>query len=867
MDKRQANASPHHLCIEGKTMTKDTRVSHPIYNLLPTEVEGFDSLAELALDLRWSWNHCADEVWRALDPALWELTQNPWVVLQTVSRDQLERALADPAFRKNVDALLRGKRQAGETPAWFQQHYPQAPLSCVAYFSMEFMLSEALPIYSGGLGNVAGDQLKAASDLGVPVVGVGLLYQQGYFRQVIDRDGAQQALFPYNDPGQLPITPLRHPNGEWLRLEIALPGYAVWLRAWQVQVGRVKLYLLDSNDAANFPAHRGITSELYGGGPELRLKQELLLGIGGWRLLAALGIQPEVCHLNEGHAAFAVLERARSLMQETAQPFEVALAVTRAGNLFTTHTAVAAGFDRFAPALIEQYLGGYAEKKLGIPLHDLLALGRQNPNDSSESFNMAYLAIRGSGAVNGVSRLHGKVSRHLFEPLFAHWPADEVPVGHVTNGVHMPTWDSAAADDLWTEACGKDRWLGTTETLEQDIRRVSDARLWQFRTAASKSLIDYARQRLARHYAAAGALPEAVEEARHLFDPNALTLGFARRFATYKRPNLLLHDPERLLRLLTNPQRPVQLILAGKAHPADGAGQALIQQWIHFIRQTKARPHAIFLSDYDMLLTEHLVQGVDVWLNTPRRPWEACGTSGMKVLLNGGINLSELDGWWAEAYTPEVGWALGDGQEHGDDPAWDAVEAEALYDRLEREVIPEFYARNEQGIPTAWVARMRESMARLTPQFSANRTVRQYTEQHYLPAATAYHLRIANKGAIGRQMVDWRHSLEQKWAALRFGEMKVETRDGQHVFDVQVYLDDLDPKAVRVELYADGVNGGSPVRQEMKHVRQLAGASGGYVYSAAVSAARTAGDYTARVIPNCSGVAVPLEAARILWQR
>jgi starch phosphorylase len=848
-------------------MSKDTRVSHPIYSLLPTEVEGFDALAELALDMRWSWNHCADEVWRLLDPALWELTQNPWVVLQTVSRDQLERVLAEPAFRKKVDDLLRAKRHAAEAPAWFQQHHPQAPLSCVAYFSMEFMLSEALPIYSGGLGNVAGDQFKAASDLGVPVVGVGLLYQQGYFRQVIDKDGAQQALFPYNDPGQLPITPLRHPNGEWLRLEIALPGYSVWLRAWQVQVGRVRLYLLDSNDAANFPAHRGITSELYGGGPELRLKQELVLGIGGWRLLAALGLQPEVCHLNEGHAAFAVLERARSFMQETAQPFEVALAATRAGNLFTTHTAVAAGFDRFAPALIEQYLGGYAEKKLGITLRDLLALGRQNPNDSSESFNMAYLAIRGSGAVNGVSRLHGEVSRHLFEPLFANWPADEVPVGHVTNGVHMPTWDSAAADDLWTEACGKDRWLGTTESLEQDIRRVSDTRLWQFRTAASKSLIEYARERLARHYAAAGASPEAVEEARHLFDPNALTLGFARRFATYKRPNLLLHDPERLLRLLTNPQRPVQLILAGKAHPADGEGQALIQQWIHFIRQIEARPHAIFLSDYDMLLTEHLVQGVDVWLNTPRRPWEACGTSGMKVLVNGGINLSELDGWWAEAYTPEVGWALGDGQEHGDDPARDAVEAEALYDRLEREVIPEFYARDEQGIPTAWVARMRESMARLTPQFSANRTVREYTEQHYLPAATTYHLRIANKGTIGRQMVDWRHNLEQKWAALRFGEMKVETRAGQHVFDVRVYLDDVDPKAVRVELYAEGVNGGRPVRQEMKRVRQLADASGGCVYSAVVSAARTAGDYTARVIPNCSGVAVPLEAARILWQR
>ncbi|MBD3811447.1 MAG: alpha-glucan family phosphorylase [Betaproteobacteria bacterium] len=848
-------------------MNDPTPSGHPKELLLPTDIEGFDSLAELALDMRSSWNHATDPVWRKLDPELWALTRNPWVVLQTVSREKLQGVLADPAFRKSLDALVQTRRNAGEAPAWFQQAHPRAQLGCVAYFSMEYMLSEALPIYSGGLGNVAGDQLKAASDLGIPVIGVGLLYQQGYFRQEIDKDGMQQARFPYNDPGQLPITPLRKPDGEWLRLEIALPGYSVWLRAWQVQVGRVKLYLLDSNDAANYPAHRGITSELYGGGPELRLKQEMLLGIGGWRLLQALGIQPEVCHLNEGHAAFAVLERACSFMQANGQPFEVALAVTRAGNLFTTHTAVAAGFDRFAPALVEQYLGGYAEQKLGITRHDLLALGRQNPNDASEPFNMAYLAIRGSGAVNGVSSLHGRVSRHLFAPLFPHWPVDEVPVGHVTNGVHMPTWDSAAADVLWTEACGKDRWLDGSGTLEQDIRRLSDARLWEFRTTASASLVDYARDRLSRQLTASGALPEAIAEAKHLFDCNTLTLGFARRFATYKRPNLLLHDPERLLRLLSNPQRPVQLIIAGKAHPADLAGQALIQQWIHFIRRPEARPHVIFLSDYDMHLTEHLVQGVDVWLNTPRRPWEACGTSGMKVLVNGGINLSELDGWWAEAYTPEVGWALGDGQEHDDDPAWDAAEAEALYDLLEREVIPEFYTRDEQGIPGAWVARMRESMAQLTPRYSTNRAVREYTEQHYLPAASAYLARAAEQGALGAQLVKMRHTLEQDWTALRFGEVKLDSADGQHVFEIQLYLDDVDPDTVRVELYANGVDGAPSARVAMQRVRQLVGAANGYAYHAAVPATRPATDYTARLIPFHASLAVPLEDAHILWQR
>ena len=431
----------------------------------------------------------------------------------------------------------------------------------------------------------------------------------------------------------------------------------------------------------------------------------------------------------------------------------------------------------------------------------------------------------------------------------------------------MPTWDSAAADNLWTEACGKDRWLGATDPLEGDIRSLPDARLWELRTASRQSLIDYIRTRLPQQLAASGRPAKVVEGARQLFDPNVLTLGFARRFATYKRPNLLLHDPPRLLRLLTNPQRPVQLIIAGKAHPADQPGQALIQEWIRFARRPEVRQQVNFLSDYDMLLAERLVQGVDVWINTPRRPWEACGTSGMKVLVNGGLNLSELDGWWAEAYTPEIGWALGDGQEHHDDPAWDAVEAEALYGLLEREVIPEFYARDGQGVPTAWVARMRKSMASLTPRFSADRAVREYTEQHYLPRAATYRERAADKGAVGRQIVDWRESMEKEWPAMRFGEMKVETNGEQHVFELEVYLSDADPNAARVELYADGVNGGDPVRQEMERVSQLTGASGGYAYRALAPATRPATDYTARLIPHYAGVAVPLEAARILWQR
>ena len=828
---------------------------------------GTDALTELALDLRWSWHHGTDELWQALDPELWALTHNPWVVLQTVAPARIEALLARPAFRARIERLLGQRRQYRDAAAWFQARHPGAPLTRVAYFSMEFALSEALPIYSGGLGNVAGDQLKAGSDLGVPVVGVGLLYQQGYFRQAIAADGGQEALYPFNDPAQLPIAPARGEGGEWLRLAIPLPGQELWLRAWQVQVGRVMLYLLDSNDPANPPAVRGTVSELYGGGPELRLRQELLLGIGGWRLLRALRLEPEVCHLNEGHAAFAVLERARAFMEDSGQPFDVALAVTRAGTLFTTHTAVPAGFDRFPPSLVERYLGRYAEEQLGIEPGRLLALGRARPEDPAEPFTMAYLAIRGSAAVNGVSRLHGAVSRRLFQPLFPRWPEVEVPVGHVTNGVHTPSWDSAEADALWTRTCGAERWRGTMETVAEDLAGAPDEALWALRTAGRQALVAYVRERMAAQVAAWGAPPDETAAVCACLDPEALTLGFARRFATYKRPNLLLHDPDRLLRLLTDRDRPVQLVLAGKAHPADQPGQALVQAWVRFSRRPEVQGRVLFLPDYDLLVAEHLVQGVDVWLNTPRPPWEASGTSGMKVLVNGGLNLSALDGWWAEAYAPDIGWALGDGGEPGDDPARDVAAAEALYGLLEREVVPAFYARDARGIPIGWLAKMRASMARLTPRFSANRVVREYAETYYLPLGAAYRARAVERGRLGAQLVAWRQALAAHWAAARFGPLSVEPRDAGQRVTVQVHLGGLDPEAVRVELYADPGADGQPERHAMVPSRTLDGPGGGYEYGVTIPGARAAGDYTARLLPRHPIASVPLEAQEILWQR
>ncbi|MDA8170440.1 MAG: alpha-glucan family phosphorylase [Nitrospiraceae bacterium] len=833
-------------------------------SFLPFDIEGFGSLAELALDMRWSWNRSADVIWKRLDPVLWDLTTNPWVMLQAVSQDRLRSLLADPAFRKKVDACLKAKREAESAPAWFQREHPGGPLESVAYFSMEFMLSEALPIYSGGLGNVAGDQLKAASDMGVPVTGVGLLYQRGYFRQVIDRSGSQQALFPYNDPSGLPIVPLREQNGEWLRLKIAFPGCLVWLRTWQVQVGRIKLYLLDTNDPANYPTHRGITSELYPAGLELRLMQEIVLGIGGWKLLEAIGLRPEVCHLNEGHPAFAVLERARSFMKQTGSTFKAALIATRAGNIFTTHTPVAAGFDRYPPHLIEQYLGAYATNRLGITLEELLALGRQDPADSAEFFNMAYLAARGSWAINGVSQLHGEVSRRIFQPIFPRWPASEVPVGHVTNGVHMSTWDSAEADAFWTETCGKERWLGSTEDIERKMSTVPDSRIWQFRQAVRANLVEYVRKRLIRQLSVSGAPPDEIENVKHVLDPEMLTLGFARRFTSYKRPNLLLYDPDRLLQILTNPARPIQLLIAGKAHPADLAGQAMIRQWMSFIGKPGARSHVVFLSDYDMQLTSRLMHGVDVWVNTPRRPWEACGTSGMKILVNGGLNLSELDGWWAEAYTPAAGWALGDGKEHG--PEWDAVEAEALYRLLEQTVATEFYSRGKDEIPPAWVLRIRQSMSRLTPQFSATRTVAEYTERYYIPSALAYRQRTAEKSAPGADIAARLDRLHEGWSGLRFGEVKVGTGPDWHAFEVRVHLNGLDPGMICLELYAEG-DGRGPFRREMEPDTVRPGRQGAYVYRARVPNSRPAADYTARIRPRLPGASLPLESSLILWQR
>jgi len=834
--------------------------------LLRTDLpEQLAVLAELALDLRWTWSHAGDALWRMINPEVWERTRNPWTLLQDVSRERLDQLARDGEFREELGKLIGLRDGYLSEPSWYALAYPSGELERVAYFSLEFGLGESLPLYAGGLGILAGDYLKTASDLGVPAVGVGLLYQVGYFRQVVDAGGWQHEMYPYNEPASLPIQPVEARAGGWLHVSLDFPGRTILLRVWRAQVGRVALYLLDSNDPMNSPVDRGITAELYGGGDEVRLMQEIVLGVGGWRALEAMELDVDVCHLNEGHAAFVVLERARRFREEHRVSFRDALCATRAGNVFTTHTPVTAGFDAFAPELIEKYVpqvGAYLAK-LGISLEELLALGRRDPRDGTEPFNMAYLAMRGSAMAGGVSRLHGAVSRRIFAGLYPRWPEAEVPVTHITNGVHVPSWDSRWADHVWTEACGKARWLGAMEPLPDAIRCVTDEALWAFRAQERQDLVRYARDRLAQHLGQRGAPRDDVARAAQVLDPEALTLGFARRFAGYKRPNLLLQDPERLARMLASSERPVQIIVAGKAHPQDAEGKRLVQSWAMFVQQPAVRSRAVFLEDYDMSLAQEMVQGVDVWISTPRRPWEACGTSGMRVLVNGGLNLSELDGWWAEAYRADAGWALG-----GDGPASgsDAVEAERLYGLLEQEVIPEFYARDAHGIPRAWVERIRTSMASLAPKFSSNRMMREYVERHYRAAASAFGRRSADGVRLARELGSWIDTLERHWSEVRFGDVSVSREGDGWCFEAQVYLGAVPAEMVRVELYADATEGQEPERQPLKPTKAVPGSTSAGVYRADVPA--SAGPwrrFTPRIVPHHPDAYVPIEAPFIVW--
>ena len=824
------------------------------------------SLRELALDLRWTWSHEADALWAHVNKDLWQRTHNPWIILEDLSTARLDELAADAGFLADLGALVGARNAYLADRGWFAKTRNDQKLAGVAYFSMEFGVGEALPVYAGGLGILAGDALKAASDLGLPVIGIGLLYQEGYFRQMIGPSGRQHEGYPYNEPSSMPVTPVRTAGGGWLHLPVELPGRTVQLRVWRTIVGRTLLYLLDSNDPVNGPVDRCISGKLYDSSSQMRLAQEIVLGVGGWRLVQALHPEIEVCHLNEGHAAFAVLERARSFARTHGVGFHDALWTTRAGNVFTTHTPVEAGFDRFEPDVFARYASAWAAGE--VALADIEKLGFDDNRPAGGMFNMANLATRGALLNFGVSRLHGAVSRQIFQALYPRWPEPEVPFDHVTNGVHVPSWDSAAADAIWTDACGKARWRDEPPDVGACIEKVADETLWALRGHAREGLVGNVRRRLTYQLSRRGHTPELVSLAQTVLDPNVLTLGFARRFTAYKRPDLLLYDRDRLARLLGDDARPVQLVLAGKAHPNDDAGKEIIRQWIRLIYEPRFRHRVVFLEDYDISLAQELVQGVDVWINTPRRPWEACGTSGMKVVVNGGLNLSTLDGWWEEAYRPDLGWAIGGSGPYANQDEQDHREADELYSVLEHDVVPAFYARDPAGVPRAWVARMRRSMVDLTLQYSAARMMRDYLDKAYLPAAQAVRERVSNGAAVGRAMATWDQAMHRDWPNLHIGEPTFTVQNDGWDVVAPVYLGgEITVDDVDVQAYAPPSDHNAAEVIALAHDGIIAGAASGYLYLGRIPGVRPSGDYTVRVVTSRPGVRVPAETTLIHWQR
>lgn len=842
------------------------------FHVTPSLPDRLQSLDDLSLNLRWTWDHPTIDVFRSLDPDLWEKTgHNPRLMLTQVSQRRLTELSSDEAFLAQMDRANNGLKEYCSGGGWFPRTHPEAAGMTICYFSAEFGLSECIPNYAGGLGILAGDHLKSASDLGLPVVGVGLLYQRGYFQQYLNADGWQQETYPVNDFNKLPLIAELDQGQSPLTVAVEFPERPVYARIWRAQVGRVPLYLLDTNVAQNSWEHRRITDSLYGGDSELRLQQEMILGIGGLRALQALGIRPKVCHMNEGHSAFLGLERTRMLMEDLGLPFYEARQLAAASNIFTTHTPVPAGFDRFEPWLMEKYFHRMAEH-LGIPFDRLLSYGRMNAADPNESFNMAFLAARISSAANGVSRLHGRVTRKMVQPMWPGYPLEEIPVQFVTNGAHTRSSTSAEMEALLSRYLGP-RWAEETDrNVWNRVDRIPDHELWRVHEIRRDRLVHFAREALETQLRRSGGTDTEIATARSVLKADALTLGFARRFATYKRATLLIRDSVRIKRILTNPSHPVQILIAGKAHPHDDVGKDLIRQIVHFSRDPDVRRSVVFLEDYDMRVARQLVHGVDVWLNTPRRPNEASGTSGMKLLPNGGLNLSILDGWWDEAYDREVGWAIGNGEEYSNEDYEDGVESEALYNLLEKYVVPLFYERDEENLPRRWIAKMKASMKRLCPVYNSNRMVMEYAERFYLPAGERYLRLAANRGAGLYAIVEWRRRFRLAGSQVRITQVRTDTRNGVPLgaklqVTASIVLGDIPPEFVRVQIVAGSVNeAGVIVQGQAVNMSHLSNDSEEHRYQGEIECLESGSrGFSVRVIPFHEDVIVPYEHPWVLW--
>ncbi len=762
--------------------------------VLPALPDALKNLEFIAKNMFWSWNSEFIALFKRIDSRLWkDCNHNPTKLLGTVSQERLNTLATSQGFLSELNRATEKLKSYIAGPTWYENVEGKSKKTVIAYFSAEFGIHECLPIYSGGLGVLAGDHLKSASDIGIPLVGVGLLYQKGYFRQYLNIDGWQQEIYNENDFYNMPVELVKQEDGQPLVINVQYPDRYVSAQIWSVSVGRIKLYLLDANIKDNLPEDRLITANLYGGDREMRIRQEIMLGIGGLRALLAMNISPTVCHMNEGHAAFMALERIKQLCGDENMTFNEALEATKSGNVFTVHTPVKAGNDEFPPEMMDKYFGTYFPN-LKIDRKRFLGLGKFNPENDKEAFKMPVLALRLSSYRNGVSKLHGKVSRKMWSGLWPNVPLKEIPITSITNGTHIKSWLSEEMNSLYERYLGLN-WMDATvdQSIWENIDQIPDGELWRTHQRCKGSLIAFSRNCLKAQMQKRGTYHTELNWAEEVLDPEALTIGFARRFATYKRGNLLLKNPDRLVKLLTNKKQPLQLIFAGKAHPRDTEGKEIIRQIIHFANQYDVRRRIVFLEDYNINVARFLVRGVDVWLNTPRPPMEASGTSGMKAAFNGALNMSVLDGWWCEGYKPDGGWAIGAGEDYDDPSFQDVVESQAIYNMLENEIVPLFYTRSTDNLPRAWIRRMKNSIKWITPEFNTNRMVMEYTQKFYVPAAKQWQYLTAESMSRAKELSAWKSNIKAAWPDVAITNVDIQVKNG-------VQADSLDSQRLQLKV-------------------------------------------------------------------
>jgi starch phosphorylase len=847
------------------------------FRVIPDVPSPLEPLRALSQNLWWTWNHDAAELFRRLDRQLWEETRhNPVKLLGSLPQAKFQEFSSDQGYLAQLERVHDRFKKEMTGTCWYSRTQQEASQARIAYFSAEFGLHESVPIYSGGLGVLAGDHLKSASELGVPLVGVGLLYRQGYFQQYLSADGWQQEAYPELDFYNLPVELQRFTDGTPVTVRVDLPDSAVFVRVWKIQVGRIPLVLLDTNVQENAPADRDITSRLYGGGSEMRIKQEIVLGIGGVRALEAMGIKPTVFHMNEGHSAFLALERIRKLLEANPNlSFDEVRQHVMAGNVFTTHTPVPAGIDMFPPDLITKYFRSFFPA-LKLDEEGFLALGREDVTNKKQGFSMAVLAIRLADSCNGVSRLHGEVSRDMWHSIWPGVPINDVPITHVTNGIHLRSWMGSEIGQTIERYVGDDWTLDPTNpNAWHDVDQIPDEELWRAHERSRERMVLYMRQALRNQIQKRGGTYDELNVAEGILDPDALTIGFARRFATYKRATLLLRDRNRLKALLASTDRPIQFVFAGKAHPADQGGKEFIRAIIDFARDPAVRRHFVFIENYDMGITRMMIQGVDVWLNTPRRPYEASGTSGMKASANGVLNLSVLDGWWVEGYelSKDSGFAIGRGETYADAEYQDHVESQSLYDILERELVPTFYKREAGGIPRDWIKRMKACLRHLAPVFNTNRMVAQYATRLYVPAHARGQLLAQDNLQRSARLAHAKDGLRHNWHSVKVVAVN-ESDKGPHCVGDQltvealVELGPIMPDQVRVQLYSGPVNAERRIEVahaiDMTHTREVA--PGKHLFTGELKCQLSGRHgYAVRLVPGISDLATSFEPGLITW--